>query len=148
MLDISPIKQFQMTWYGLNWPPIQLDPTWHGGVGVEQLLNPPPPWKLLKILNCLTQVQTMWKSTLDVSQVLSNHTKPYQTIQNSQLLGHLNILKKFQFWGNISKVLCPMSNVWCLLSNVRSPMSSWSWRSWQFPVYWSLTLKQLHLVEI
>ena len=25
-------------------------------------------------------------------------------------------------------------------------MSSWSWRSWQFLVYWSLTLKQLHLV--
>ena len=39
-----------------------------------------------------------------------------------------------------------MSYVWCLMSNVKSPMSSWSWRSWQFPVYWSLTLKQLHLV--
>ena len=41
----------------------------------------------------------------------------------------------------------PMSHVWCLMSNVKSPMSSWSWRSWQFPVYWSLTLKQLHLVS-
>ena len=30
--------------------------------------------------------------------------------------------------------------------NVKSPMSCWSWRSWQFLVYWSLTLKQLHLV--
>ena len=42
----------------------------------------------------------------------------------------------------------PMSHVWSLMSNVKSPMSSWNWRSWQFPVYWSLTLKQLHLVSI
>ena len=42
----------------------------------------------------------------------------------------------------------PMSHVPCLMSNVKSPMSSWNWRSWQFPVYWSLTLKQLHLVSI
>ena len=34
------------------------------------------------------------------------------------------------------------------MSNVKSPISSWSWRFWQFPVYWSLTLKQLHLVWI
>ena len=40
----------------------------------------------------------------------------------------------------------PMSHVSCLMSNVKSPTSSWSWRSWQYLVYWSLTLKQLHLV--
>ena len=40
-----------------------------------------------------------------------------------------------------------MSYVPCLMSSVKSPMSNWSWRSWQFPVYWSLTLKQLHLVH-
>ena len=39
-----------------------------------------------------------------------------------------------------------MSIVPCRMSNVWSPMSSWSWRSLQFPVCWSLTLKQLHLV--
>ena len=41
-----------MTWYGLNWPHIQFNNTWYNGEG--GLLDPPPPWKLLKILNCLT----------------------------------------------------------------------------------------------
>ena len=31
-----------------------------------------------------------------------------------------------------------MSYVWCLMSNVNSPMSCWSWRSWQFLVYYIL----------
>ena len=65
-------------------------------------------------------------------------------------LKNISILSQFSYkFDSIELHSCfqiPMSHVWCLMSNVRGPMSSWSWRSWQFLVYWSLTLKQLHLV--
>ena len=101
------------------------------------------------------------RSTLDVSQVLQpyqsipNHTKPYQT-HNYEVIW---IFWKNPIWGQFFSFFWStlkitslqyfqilMSHVWYLMSNVKSPMSSWSWRSWQFLVYWSLTLKQLHLV--
>ena len=113
-----------MTKYGLNWPPIQLDATCDR-VG---WLCEPPPWKILKILNCLTWVQTMWKTTLDVSQVLSNHTKPYQT-HNYEVIWIFQKIPILDFFvlskNNFSSVFsnsyvpCLMSNVQCLRSYVQ-----------------------------
>ena len=78
------------------------------------------------------------------SSTIPNHAK--LTIMRS-----FKYFEKIPIWGKCwSLILFPLkmsqSHAWCLMSNVQSPMSSWSWRSWQFLVYWSLTLKQLHLV--
>ena len=139
-----------MTCYGLNWPPIQLDPAWHRGGG--QPLDPqPPPWKHFKILEtkpCRSQFEMSCRSS-------PNHTKLYQNHIKLTIMRSFEYFKKFQFWifssslkiTSLQYFQIPTSYVWCLMSIVRGPMYSWSWRSWQFLVYWSLTLKQLHLVS-
>ena len=60
------------------------------------------------------------------------------------LMSSFKYFEKIPILGKCLLYFVPSENI----SKFLCPMSSWSWRSWQFPVYWSLTLKQLHLLFV